>query len=306
MKYSGRFSGKDGSISLEKEGIRLGSRFLDFADVRNLRPLNHRVMIETLSGEEIEISMLGFSYDGFWEELSSLYAKRSLEALFAEEAPLMRCEDGEYDLPGERGRGIILLLPDAICVLPPDCGAIRIPLCYSDEIRLDGYLIRIRMRSGAEYCVGRMGYDTVPFAERAAKAAETVKKQRAKAISALKPEPPFRAAGIFRTEDPEHYWTAAFGKGCCAVELFTGENAATYLYRYEGSADDFLFNLEEVMEAVGTHREIINLSPEELEKNPLYRMSVARTPAVRFLRRKAAGRLIHNASHAERLAEFLG
>ena len=97
---------------------------------------------------------------------------------------------------------------------------------------------------------------------------------------------------------------AAFGSSRCAVELFTGEQAATYLYHYQ-DRQAFLFRLEMAMEAVGTHREIIFLDEEQLADKPLYRMALHRSPAVRFLRSCSAGRIIHTAAHAQKLAEFL-
>ena len=304
MKYSGRAFGQDTELSIEREGLRLGKRFLDYADFKAIRPINHRVFIDTLGGEVVEVSMLGFSYDGFLEELTDCFTKRSMESLFAEETPIMRCE-GEYILPGETGRGIIVLLPDAVCILPMTDRAVRIPLCFVKEIRLDGYLLHFTMFSGATYTVGRMGYDTKPFAERAQAAADRTKKQRARAIAKLKPEPPFTRCGLFRTETPELYWTAAFSNGSCAVELFTDDDSATYLYRFTESESLFLARLEEAMEAMGVNREIIYLTDEQLQQKPLYRMSVARSGAVRFLRSRSAGRLIHNATHSQRLSEFL-
>lgn len=38
------------------------------------------------------------------------------------------------------------------------------------------------------------------------------------------------------------------------------------------------------MEAVGSHRELIFISDEQLNEKPLYRMAVHRSQAVRFLR----------------------
>ena len=304
MKYSGQAFGKEAVLSVEKEGLKLGGRFLDYADVKKIRPVNHRVFIDTLDDNTIEISMLGFSYDGFLEELTDCFAKRSIEALFAEGQPIMRCE-GEYIIPKEQGRAVIILLSDAVCILPPTCSAVRIPLCFTSEIRLDGYLLHFTMLSGRSYTVGRMGYDTKPFAERAQKAADRVKKERAKALSALKLTPPYTYSGLFRTETPKLYWLAAFGNGCCAVELFTGDDSATYLYRFTEPEDEFINNLNEAMEAMGVNREIIYLTEEQLEAKPLYRMSVMRSEAVRFLRERSYGRLIHNSSHEKRLKEFL-
>ena len=304
MKYGGQVSGRDAELSVEREGPRLGSRFVDFADVSALRPINHRVFVDTLSGEQIEISMLGFSYDGFWEELTGCFGKRSLEALFVEEEQLMLCE-GEYVLPGESGRAAIALYPDAVCILPQTRSAVRIPLCYAQELRLDGYLLTIAMRSGSRYTVGRMGYDTKPFAERAENCAARVKKQRAQALAAVPLAEPFTEKGLFRTKQAEHCWNAAFGRGVCALEFFTGEDAATYLYRFSEPRVLFLAQLEEAAEAVGEHREIIYLPDAQIAEKPLYRMAVDRSPAVRFLRERSDGRLIHSAHHAERLREYL-
>ena len=146
----------------------LGERLLDYADVAALRPINHRVLIETIAGETIEISMLGFAYDGFWDELT----RRAIQ-------------------------------------------------------------------------------------------------------------------------------------NTCALELFTGEDTATYLYRFTEPAEQFLLNLREATEAMGIHREIIFLPEEKIAANPLYCMAVVRSQAVRFLRARSCGRLIHGASHAQRLEEYL-
>lgn len=306
MKYHGQVFGDDVELSIETEGLSLGSRFLDFADIASLRPINHRVFIDTLNNENIEISMLGFSYDGFWEDLINRFGCRSMEALHAEEQPIMRCGDGEYHIPnGRQGRGVIYLLPDAICILPPDINAVRIPLCFTRELILEGYLLKIIMRSGEQYTVGRMGYDTIPFAERAQEASEFVKKQRDKLLSKYETVSPYTYKGLFRTETTDQYWLAAFGKGCCAVELYTGDNSATYLYRFSEPKERFLQNLEEAMEAVGIYREIIYCSDKQLNEKPLYRMAVNRSEAIRYLRSKTCGRLIHNASHSKQLEEFL-
>lgn len=304
MKYKGRAGGVDTEISIEKEGIRFDGRFLDYADIQKIVPLNHRVIITTLDPKELEISMLGFSYEGFWEELIKCYGNRSMEALFIEEEQVMRCE-GEYHLPMESGRGEISLFPDAICVLPPSKNAVRIPLCFVKKMALDGYMLKIEMTSGVKYELGRMGYDTKPFAERAGAFMNAVKSKRKKALVNIKCEGQFTEKGLFRTENTDEYWQAAFGNNCCAVELYTSEQTATYLYRYSEAPGEFLSRLNEAMEALGTHREVIYYSDEQIKNDPVYRMSVERSEAVRFLRARSAGRIIHSASHAQKLGEFL-
>ena len=238
------------------------------------------------------------------EELLDCYGKRALESLFVDEQQLMLCE-GEYAIPGESGRGRIALYPDAVCVLPQTRRAVRIPLCFTSDIRLDGYRLDFTMRAGETYTVAKMGYDTKPFAERAMQQADRVKKKRAAAAQKLPVNAPFTEKGLFRTERPDQYWNAAFGPGVCAVELYAGEDAATYLYRFREPRAMFALQLEIAMEAMGVHREVIYLTDAQLAEKPLYRMSVDRTPAVRFLRARSDGRLIHSAGHAQRLEEYL-
>jgi len=304
MKYRGHALGADVELSVEREGLRLGRDFLDYADVAALRPVNHRVLIDTLMGETLEISMLGFSFDGFWEELTACFNDRSLEALFIEETQLMRCE-GEYVLPDETGRGVVALYPDAVCILPPGAGAVRVPLCFTERMELNGYQLTLALRSGGVFTVGKMGYDTKPFAERAEKQAALTKRQRAAALAAAPLREPFTVKGLFRTKQPDQGWNAAFGRGVCALEFLTDEDAATYLYRFSEPRETFLMKLEEATEAMGVHREIIYLPEEIIQEKPLYRMAAARSEAVRYLRARSDGRLIHSAGHAQRLAEFL-
>ena len=304
MNYRCCVNGKQATAAVEREGLRFDGTLLDFADVALLTPMNHRVWIDTLQGGRFEISMLGFSYDGFWEELSNAFADRSLAALFVEDAPIMRVE-GEYETAEERGRAWICLFSDAICILPQTEHALRLPLCYAASLEATGYRMTVTMRSGASCSIGKMGYETQPFFERAQKAMAKTKAERAKLLAARKPSAPFTQVGLFRTTQSEFFWQAAYGDGCCAVELSAGEDAATYLYRFREASTDFSARLEEAMEAMGPHREIIYLSDGQLAEKPLYRMAVRRCPAVQYLRARSDGRLIHNASHAERLQKYL-
>ena len=304
MTYRANVGSVSAELRVEREGLYLAERFLDFADVAALRPVNHRVFIDTLAGEAIEISMLGFSFDGFWEELTEAFGSRSLEALFVEEAQIMLCE-GDYAMPGDSGRGDIALYPDCVCILPHNRFVVRIPLCFTKEIFLSGYEITISMLSGITYTISRMGYDTKPFAERLSKATAQVKQMRERLLEKAPLSEPFTHKGLFRTKQTEHYWNAALTKDACALEFFTDEQTATYLYRYSESPEQFLLKLAEATEAMGIHREIIYLPEEKIAENPLYRMAVARSEAVRFLRSKVTGRIIHNAAHRERLAEYL-
>ena len=47
MKYSGSVCGSQTEIAIEREGIRLGDSFLNYADFKTIRPINHRVYVDT-------------------------------------------------------------------------------------------------------------------------------------------------------------------------------------------------------------------------------------------------------------------
>lgn len=321
MKYNAHSLGRDLEISIQKEGIYFGKEFLDYAEFEAFRALNYRIYIDikqdssfrkdhlqSVSGSnianQIEISMLGRSFDGFWEELTACYNQRSLAALYVEGKPVMDCE-GDYELAGEKGRGRILLFSDSICILPPSKHAVRIPLCFCTFIDLNGYQIQITLKSGRRYQIGRMGYDTHPFAERAVTFSEKIKKERMTELKKISTESPFHHAGLFRTQQTGLYYEIAMGDHACALELHAHEKSATYLYRFEESEEVFLNMLEEAMEAMGLNRELIYISEEQIANNSLHVMAKERCVAVSFLRERNVGRLIHNENHRRKLKEFL-
>lgn len=304
MKYSAQVSGRNVTVIIDNKGIAVNGEFLDYADLKRTFPNNHNVHLELLSGRTIVISMLGFSFDGFWDELQKSYENRCLESMFIEEQVVMRCE-GEYRLPTESGRGTVVLYPDSVCILPPSDNSVRLAFSQVRELSVSGYAMTVSMQSGKSYTVGRMGYDTLPFFERAEKLWKKNNLERTRIVQSIRVEPPYNVGGIFRTYHPEQYWTAAVTDGKCALELFTGEDSATYLYEFTEPKEVFVRNLDEALEAMSTNREIIYISDEALAANPLYRMAVARCEAAIFLRSKFTGRLIHSESHSQKLTDFL-
>jgi hypothetical protein len=65
------------------------------------------------------------------------------------------------------------------------------------------------MLSGAQYTIGKMGYDTAPFYERMQKAAATVKQTRQALLEKVTLTAPFTHKGLLRTRQSEQYWNAA-------------------------------------------------------------------------------------------------
>lgn len=304
MKYSAQVAGQNVTVIIDKKGIAVNDEFLDYADFKRMFPNNHSVHLELLSGREIVFSMLGFSFDGFWDELVKAYENRCLESMFIEEQVVMRCE-GEYRLPAESGRGTVILYPDSLCILPPSDNSVRLAFSQVREMTVTGYTMTVSMLCGKSYAVGRMGYDTMPFFERAEKLWKKNNLERARMIKTVAVESPYTVGGIFRTCHPEQYWTAAVADGKCALELYTGEDSATYLYEFTEPKEVFVRNLDEALEAMSTNREIIYITDGALAENPLYRMAVARCEAAVFLRSKFTGRMIHSESHSQKLTDFL-
>ncbi|MCL2889558.1 MAG: hypothetical protein FWE65_03940, partial [Eggerthellaceae bacterium] len=85
--------------------------------------------------------------------------------------------------------------------------------------------------------------------------------------------------------------------GACAVEFAGGasESAATFVYRFDGSFEFFVGQLNRALEAIDFRREVIRLNEEELLKpaNLSYLMAIQRNAALQFVRKSFSERLIH-------------
>lgn len=100
-------------------------------------------------------------------------------------------------------------------------------------------------------------------------------------------------------EDAENIlWMIAPGRkpGTAAVEFALSEDAAaTFLYSFPGSFEDFWRRLNHATEAIAFHRDAIRLREEELQKPEYanYAMALRRNAALSFIRSCYAGRVIH-------------
>ena len=86
-----------------------------------------------------------------------------------------------------------------------------------------------------------------------------------------------------------------------AVE-FAEADAATFIYRTSGDFSDFAGQLNRALEAIDFKREVIRMTDEELRspENADYYMAAKRTSALRFVRSRYAGRIIHSGIEAWR------
>ena len=297
---------------------------IPFVDLMDMRLLNYRLRLSLREGEEAMISKLGYQTEEFFEKLWQAYAAKSLESLFVTGEPSIDCEgDYSYEEPGVSRSSIakLKLHDDCLCIVPHDVGARRVPLCFAQEPVRDGFAMSVTLDTGETYRVARLGSDTDPFfkalageRKRTVAAWEAAHRELTRDLDARLGEATemFCAfqqlgarveTGLFAIDD-EAFWFAAVADGRAAVELVCDEKAATYLYRFPISAEQFTAQLRHAMEAVRRHRRLIFLSDDELAGEPLFRMAVDRSASVRFLRSCNAGRIIHTASWARKLEEF--
>ena len=302
----------------------------------------------TKSEYAVEISKLGYETENFFENLWEAYAKKSREALFVAEAPLIDTE-GDYffeevmnkadflsaasgkealSLPEDtyllkKGIAKLSLCSDCVCLFPHNIYGRRIPLCFSTEPIRDGFEISLSLDTGERYGFSRLGFNTDHFFERLIKfRGETVKKWRVAhellerdldkrigskdaSLKAFRESGANVVSGLFAPNDEEQFWIAAVNDGRAAVELITEEDTALYIYSFDIPKNTFILRLRHAMEAVKKNRRLIYIPEEALMAEPLYRISVYRSPHVRFLRGCCEGRIIHTGAWEDKVKEYL-
>ncbi len=350
MKNNGDYNGRlvsptysgETVIHIEKDRLAFqtsgGILALDFALIAEIRAANFRVLLETVDGL-VEISQLGYDFDGFYEMFYRAFCDRSQEALFVDGVPLLEAA-GEFAyqdvLNTRQGTALLRLFEDCVLILPPDDGGRRIPLCFAEEIIRENYTIRIVLDTGERYELLRLGRKTESFFNLLTTCRQKAKSRYTADLAAIEGNQKEESAeireryqilttvcgagrvfyGVFAptAKSPEEaaedrksplpFWFAGLHADRAAVELSTGEKTATYLYRFQGDAVDFLSQLRHAMEAVKDHREVIYLEEIAPKTAPLYAMALKRLGALHFLRKAMAGRLIHNESWQSRVSAY--
>lgn len=317
--------GGEAAVYIGAEGLEIGhgagNISLNYAELKAFSLLNYHLTLKTPEGD-IVLSKMGHDTEGFYKELAAAYNARAQESLFAKGGLIMDAE-GDYTCADEggsaSGTAVMRLLSDCIILLPPDAGARRIPLCFTEKMDREDYKISLTLDTGERYTMSRMGRDTVPLFEKGLKCREAVMQSWQAAMNEVAGKSaemsPARETflslcgetgvitGLFEPSS-EIFWLAGIKGGRAAVELFAGEKAATFLYRFDEGDTLFPARLRHAMEAMGTNREVINLEDAALADYPLYRMSIERSPHLTFLRRHSAGRIIHTESWSRRVEEF--
>lgn len=325
----------DGEVIVRIEQDRLDFRggdvafTLDFALIMTVRTENFRLRLVTETGD-FTLSRLGYDFDDFCHQLQKAFCARSEEALFVAGTPIIVAE-GEYayvDAGGAaKGTAQIRLFEDCVTILPPDRNGRRLPLCFAVELSRENYTLKIVLDTAERYELMRLGRDTDAFFDQLQKGRKEAKqryeaqlaaiareakdydgeiKDRLEVLAAVGGEvlPGTFAPAPEPAPQPLPAWFVALGRDRAGVELVTGEQTATYLYRFKEEPGVFLARLRHAMEAVGDHREVIYLPEITAAATPLYDMAVKRSTALAFLRAANGGRLIHNEGWRQKLTAF--
>lgn len=317
----------EAKVVLGREDIQsAGGKHLQvpYADIFDMRLLNYRIML-TLRTGAVEVSQLGYQTEDFFERLWDALNARSRASLFVEGSPLM-CSEGDYSYfePDAKPHGIAKLevFDTCVCLYPHDIGARRVPLCFVDECVREGFSLTLALDTGERYRIARLGRDTNPFFDRVEASRERTRAKWKNAHAALERDLEARLGdarerytalesgsskvevGLF-SSDSEWFWMVAVQAGRAVVEMVTNEDTAAYLYEFEGGSQEFVRSLRHAMEATQLNRRIVFAAEDEVERTPLYRMSVDRNAHVRFLRGCNVGRIIHTSGWEDRIRAFL-
>jgi len=174
---------------------------IGYADMTAIELRDYAVTVKTPGGNWV-FSRMGQGCQPFHDALLACYNDAVLEALFAAGTPLVTA-NGAYDALelGLRrgGHAPVRLYENCLCLLPPDVGARRVPLCFVSGMEAKDYALRLTLSSGEQYTMEKMGYDFAPMAAGVEGQLRALGEQTLRAVKALDPSlTPTQAAGITR------------------------------------------------------------------------------------------------------------
>lgn len=144
-------------LLLESSGSVLS---VPYANIDLFYIQNYRLYIVTDNTGEIILSQMGREMDSLYEHMWNSYNDRTLKAFFVTGSPLLETE-GEYSYSdtgaSARGTAKIKLYENCLCILPPNAGARRIPLCFMREPVMEDFSILMTLDTDEEYRVMRLG-----------------------------------------------------------------------------------------------------------------------------------------------------
>ena len=179
----------EAKVTIGDDGLNITTLFgaseLPYADILSLAMPGYDVAAETAQGRYV-FSRMGQWCQPFYDALLEAYNKKVLKALFVAGAPVLTAK-GTYtgDEFGQTigGAAPVRVYENCVCVLPPDTGARRIPLCFLTAMDRTAYETTLRIGGDERYTMAKLGYDADPFA---AAIEQQMHKQREASLAAVK------------------------------------------------------------------------------------------------------------------------
>ena len=177
----------DGKLTLTDDELCCLTLFdqyaIPYTDITSFEIANYQLVVRT-EQYVLKALRLGNDLTPFCLQLSEKYNKKVLKAFFIDESPLFETQGGYRYTDGSgsaEGQADIKLYERCLCILPPNDGGRRIPLCFVRALEKGNFSHKLTLDTGETYELMRLGYDTDPFETKLSQCLYTV---RQNAVSA--------------------------------------------------------------------------------------------------------------------------
>lgn len=160
-----------------------------YTNITSIEIVNYKLIVKT-GQNTLTIAQLGFQLTPAYERLYEKYNAKVIKAFFIDENPLFETK-GEYRYNDEcgasEGTANIKLFERCLCILPPNDGGRRIPLCFVRAIDKGNYQLKFTLDTGETYELIRMGWDTENFENKLNECMNLIRKNAMNAALAVDP-----------------------------------------------------------------------------------------------------------------------
>lgn len=160
-----------------------------YTDIISIEIANYKLIVKA-EQNTLAIAQLGFQLTPAFEQLYKKYNAKVLKAFFIDESPLLEI-NGEYrysdDSGAAEGTAAIKLYKRCLCILPPNDGGRRIPLCFVRSIDKGNYQIKLTLDTGETYELLRLGWETESFESKLNECMKTIRQNAMDAANAVDP-----------------------------------------------------------------------------------------------------------------------
>ncbi|NLW78930.1 MAG: hypothetical protein GXY32_05915 [Ruminococcaceae bacterium] len=184
----------EAKIVVSESGLKVTALFdaveIPYSDIAGLAMKDYGVILHTTSVGDVHLSRMGSLSEPFYFAALDAYNKKVLKALFVSGKSALETK-GAYicveDGIVTSGAAPIQVYDNCVCILPPDLGARRIPLCFVTGMEKKDYSITLHLDSAEQFTFEKLGYDTEPFAAAVEKQIRTMREKTLVAVREFDP-----------------------------------------------------------------------------------------------------------------------